>query len=95
MTLDRLDGRRSLVEQLETEQRQLGASAAAKGLDRFQQMALSLMSSRKLREALDVGREPISLREQYGMTLFGQAVLTGRRLLEAGVELVSVFWDEY
>ena len=95
MTLDRLDQRRSLVAQLEDQQRQLGTSVAAQGLDRFQQMAFSLMSSRKLREALDVGQEPTSMREQYGMTLFGQSTLTARRLLEAGVELVSVFWDEY
>tara|TARA_B100001123_G_scaffold254163_1_gene283580 strand:- start:461 stop:1981 length:1521 start_codon:yes stop_codon:yes gene_type:complete len=95
ITLDRLDQRRGLVAQLEDQQRQLGDSVAAQGLDRFQQMAFSLMSSRKLRTALDVGQEPPALREQYGMTLFGQATLTARRLLEAGVELVSVFWDEY
>jgi hypothetical protein len=95
MTLDRLDTRWSLVEQLEEQRRCLGESPAAQGLDRFQEMALSLISSAKLREALDVGLEPMSTREQYGMTLFGQAALTGRRLLEAGAELVSVFWDEY
>ena len=95
ITLDRLDQRRGLVAQLENQQRQLGDSVAAQGLDRFQQMAFSLMSSRKLRTALDVGQESPALREQYGMTLFGQATLTARRLLEAGVELVSVFWDEY
>ena len=95
ITLDRLDQRRGLVAQLEDQQRQLGDSVAAQGLDRFQEMAFSLMSSRTLRTALDVGQEPAALREQYGMTLFGQATLTARRLLEAGVELVSVFWDEY
>lgn len=95
MTLARLDSRRSLVDQFEEQTRKLNDSAAPQGLDRFQEMALSLMSSAKLREALDVGLEPMLLREQYGMTLFGQAALTGRRLLEAGAELVSVFWDEY
>ena len=29
------------------------------------------------------------------MTVFGQAALAGRRLLEAGCRVVSVFWDEY
>ena len=52
------------------------------------------MTSRRLREALDISREPVELRQQYGMTLFGQATLAGRRLLEAGATLVSVFWDE-
>jgi len=64
-------------------------------MNRFQAMAYSLITSRKLREALDIGREPIARRERYGMTLFGQSVLTGRRLLEAGATLVSVFWDEF
>ncbi|MBC8350479.1 MAG: DUF1501 domain-containing protein [Planctomycetes bacterium] len=95
MTLDRLDARRSLVDQFEEQNRNLNESAAAQGLDRFQEMALSLLSSATLRQALDVGQEPMSVRQRYGMTLFGQAALTGRRLLEAGAELVSVFWDEY
>jgi uncharacterized protein (DUF1501 family) len=29
------------------------------------------------------------------MTLFGQATLTARRLVEAGGRFVTVFWDEY
>jgi uncharacterized protein (DUF1501 family) len=58
-------------------------------------MAYSLITSKELRLALDVGLEPMACREQYGMTLFGQSALTARRLLEAGCPLVSVFWDEY
>ncbi len=58
-------------------------------------MAYALMTSETLRRALDVGQEPMPVREKYGMTLFGQAALTARRLLEAGCPLVSVFWDEY
>src|SRR5262249_18498461 len=38
---------------------------------------------------------PRSLRESYGMTLFGQAALAARRLVEAGSRFVTVFWDEY
>jgi hypothetical protein len=95
MTLDRLDARRSLLEQLDGQKRQLNDTLAGKSLDRFSQMAYSFMTSQKLRDALDIGKEPMSLREQYGMTLFGQAALTARRLLETGCQLVSVFWDEY
>jgi len=95
LTLDRLDRRRSLQEQLDDEVRRFAESRAGESVDRFTGMAYSLLTSEKLRQALDVGQEPLSLREQYGMTLFGQAALTGRRLLEAGCRLVSVFWDEY
>jgi Protein of unknown function (DUF1501) len=95
MTLDRLDARRTLSQQLDAQSRRLEECLATQSLDRFRAMAYSLMTSETLHRALDVGQEPMPLREQYGMTLFGQAALTGRRLLEAGCRLVSVFWDEY
>ncbi len=94
ITLDRLNKRHDLVSQFDEGRRALDQSAATRNLDRFQQMAYSLITSRKLRDALDVSKEPVTLRERYGMTLFGQATLAGRRLLEAGATLVSVFWDE-
>jgi arylsulfatase A-like enzyme len=37
----------------------------------------------------------MALREAYGMTLFGQACLAARRLVEAGTRFVSVFWDPF
>jgi hypothetical protein len=95
ITLDRLDHRRSLLEQLDDGRRQLEGSVSGGGLSRFQSMAYSLLTSQRLRNALDVQQEPAAIREQYGMTLFGQAVLAGRRLLEAGAQVVTVIWDEY
>lgn len=95
MTLDRFDRRRSLLGQLERETARFEESQSGRSIDRFREMAYSLMTSPKLGHALDLDDEPMSVREQYGMTLFGQAALTGRRLLEAGCGLVSVFWDEY
>src|SRR5439155_15137775 len=58
-------------------------------------LALDLVSSARVRTALDLQREPRLLRESYGLTLFGQACLTARRLVEAGSRFVTVFWDEY
>jgi hypothetical protein len=95
ITLDRLDRRRSLVEQLDQARRDLGASDAGRGADRFRDMAYGLIHSEKVRTALDLSREPRSLRESYGMTLFGQAALAARRLVEAGSRFVTVIWDEY
>lgn len=95
LTLDRLDSRRTLVRQLDDLNKQLNSTLSARSVDRFSEMAYSFITSEKLRTALDVGREPMALREQYGMTLFGQSALTARRLLEAGCQIVSVFWDEY
>jgi hypothetical protein len=95
VTLDRLDRRRSLVQQFDQRRRDLEQSAAGQSLDHYRQMAYGLIGSEKVRQALDLGREPLSLRESYGMTLFGQASLVARRLVEAGSRFVTVFWDEY
>jgi hypothetical protein len=95
ITLDRLDKRRSLVEQFEQARRDLPATEAGRGFDRYRDMAYRLLGSEKIRAALDLRREPRRVRESYGLTLFGQAALTARRLIEAGSRFVSVFWDEY
>lgn len=95
MTLDRLDRRRSLQDQFDDVSRRVEDSLATRSVDRFEAMAYSLMTSEKLRRALDIGEEPMEFRDRYGMTLFGQSALTARRLLEGGCRLVSVFWDEY
>lgn len=95
MTIDRLDRRRKLVEQFEEARRDLDRSAAGQSADRYRDLAYSLLHSEKVRTALDLGREPGGLRESYGMTIFGQAALAARRLVEAGSRFVTVFWDEY
>jgi hypothetical protein len=104
ITLDRLDARRSLVEQFDRTRRDgarasrppnAGETPALQGFNRYREMAYNLIGSEKVRTALDLNREPRPLRESYGMTIFGQAALTARRIVEAGSRFVSVFWDEY
>ena len=95
ITLDRLDRRRSLVEQFDQARHDLAETSAGRSHDRFREMAYSVMGSEKIRTALDLGRESDRLRETYGMSLFGQGALAARRLVEAGSRFVSVFWDEY
>jgi hypothetical protein len=95
ITLDRLNRRRSLAEQFDQARRDLEQTQAGKSRDRYREMAFSLIGSTRVRTALDLSREPAALRESYGMTLFGQAALAARRLVEAGSRFVTVFWDEY
>jgi hypothetical protein len=95
VTLDRLNERRSLAEQFDRARRDLDRSGSAQSADRFRQMAYALIGSTAVRNALDLGREPLPLRESYGITVFGQAALAARRLVEAGSRFVTVFWDEY
>ncbi len=95
ITVDRLNRRRSLLEQFDRKRAALLSGAATASYDRFQQQGFSLISSGALRDALDIRREEPAVRESYGMTLFGQASLAARRLVEAGSRLVTVVWDEY
>ena len=95
LTLDRLHQRRSLVEQFDAARKAFGEPERVRSLNEFQQMAYALIQSPQVAKALDVRQEAPATRELYGMSLFGQACLGARRMLEAGTRLVSVFWDEY
>jgi hypothetical protein len=95
LTLDRLDVRRTLLEQIEQFRRAADPAAARSGIERHRAMAYDLIGSEKLRRAFDLGEEPRETRDRYGMTLFGQAALTARRLVEAGGRFITVFWDEF
>lgn len=94
MTIDRMDRRRTLLAQLDAARGSLDKEGQPLTFDRYRQMAYSFMTGATLREALDVRREPLKLREQYGLTLFGQGCLAARRVIEAGGKFVTVFWDE-
>lgn len=95
MTLDRLNSRRSLLDQFNDVRQQLGSSQTGRAMTKHQAAAWSLIESTKLTEALDLRREQTQNRELYGSTLFGQSLLAARRLIEAGGRVVTVFWDEF
>jgi hypothetical protein len=95
MPVERLNLRRSLLSQFDRARLRADASASTQAYDQSQELAFSLVTSSKMREALDIGREQPPLREKYGMTLFGQSCLAARRLVEAGAKFVTVFWDGY
>lgn len=92
VTIDRLDRRRSLLQQIENARRAISSGLE---VDRNRDTAYRLLQSKRFREAFDLDLETWDTRAMYGMTLFGQATLTARRLVEAGGRFVSVFWDEY
>lgn len=95
VTLNQLNERESLLQQLDAAMPAFEANAATQGMDQYRQMAYNLINSTRVHQALDTTREPIGLRDSYGMTLFGQASLTARRLVEAGCKFVTVMWDEF
>jgi hypothetical protein len=57
---------------------------------RFQERAVDLVTGPEARRAFDLDREPPSVRDRYGRGPLGQNLLLARRLVEAGVRLVSV-----
>ncbi len=54
--------------------------------------AFSLLSTPAVTKAFDLSQESRAIRERYGMNIHGQSVLQARRLVEAGVPVVTVFW---
>jgi hypothetical protein len=94
LSLDRLDNRRNLLDQIEQFRRGESLDQNA-GLDRNRAQAYRLLDNPKFRQAFDLDSESDQIRNSYGMTLFGQSTLTARRLVEAGGRFVSVFWDEF
>jgi hypothetical protein len=63
---------------------------AAQSLTRFRGQALELLTGSAARRAFDVSGEDPRLRDRYGRHPLGQNLLLARRLIEAGVRLVSV-----
>ncbi len=61
---------------------------------RHQERAFTLLSSQQSKAAFDVTREPERVRARYGHTVNGMSMLMARRLVEAGVPFVTVFWKE-
>lgn len=93
LTLDRLNGRRSLLAQFDGGRRALEGRRVVDEYDRFEQRAFGLVASDKTRAALDLRQEPDALRDRYGRHLFGQSTLLARRLVEAGVRFCTVHWE--
>jgi uncharacterized protein (DUF1501 family) len=88
----RLTGRRSLLAAVDRERQVLEQSAGVRTLDAHHTRAMDLVTSPEARRAFDLSRESRSVRERYGPSAFGQGLLLARRLVEAGVKLITVNW---
>jgi hypothetical protein len=112
VTLERVGDRRDLLRGFDTMRRDLDAGGQLDAMDRFGRKAWDILTSREARDAFDLDREPMALRERYGfMERFdpkaadrcgcpnwAQRMLLARRLVEAGVRLVTVdlrWWDTH
>lgn len=91
---DRLAARRHLLAQLDTVNTG-NVSKEVEAFNNYQMAALDMVANPKVADALDVTKESETVRESYGLTLFGQEALAARRLVQAGVRVVTAFWDDY
>ncbi|MEZ6141654.1 MAG: DUF1501 domain-containing protein [Zavarzinella sp.] len=87
---DRLGDRRDLLKKLDTVRRDIDQSGAMSAMDAFDRKAVELATSTKARDAFDLSKEPMKLRERYGWHRYGQRALLARRLVEAGCTFVTM-----
>jgi hypothetical protein len=93
--LEEAQGRAGLLAALDSRLESIEKSGVVESMDYFYQKALDLVSSPQAKQAFDLGAEPDKLRDAYGRTTAGQGALLARRLVEAGVRLVTVFHGGY
>jgi hypothetical protein len=95
----RMERRYAMLTDLDQHQRAVEETApAVKARDVFYEKAHSLITSPAAKRAFDLGQEPDRVRDSYGRTTFGQSCLLARRLIEAGVQFVTVTdggWDTH
>ncbi len=112
LTVNRLGTRRDLLRDLDSLRSGLDARGDMQALDRFGQQAWQILCSDAAQRAFDLDAEPDSIRQRYGFMpafdpgaadrcgapAWSQRILLARRLVEAGVRLVTVdlrWWDTH
>lgn len=83
-------GRRaSLRETLDTLERAFDQAGEMQALDEFETQAMTLLTNPQTKEAFDLSQEDDATRDRYGRNQWGQQLLLARRLVEAGVEVLT------
>jgi hypothetical protein len=98
LSIEQLEHRMAMLKQFDRMRRDTDASGLIAGMDAFTQQAWNLVTSPAVQEAFNIGKEDAKLRDRYGRHDWGQNMLLGRRLVEAGVRFVTVDvggWDSH
>lgn len=107
VSLERLADRRSLLRSVDQLRRDIDSTMTMTGMDAFTEQAMGLLTSSRLAEALDLSREDPAVLERYGKgdpTVFiddngaprvPQSLLVARRLIEAGVRVVTLNYSKW
>ena len=95
VSIKRLRMRRSLLAQFDRDRRWLDRSPQVRAWDSQQQLAMSLLTSNKMRDALNIGLEPRASRERYGMNLrlaMAAKCLTIRFYQKTSRQRHTIYW---
>ena len=99
ISLDRLDSRRTLVEQFNAELRRIEHLGVTDRLDLSRRQAFDLLTSANRSNspwrAFSVDDEADTLKDRYGRNLYGQSMMIARRLVESDVRFVTVTWEVF
>jgi hypothetical protein len=88
----RFDARSALLRRLGDAGQGRALSPPERQLEDYRAKAVSLISAGAAQGAFDLEAEPDAVRDRYGRNEYGQSLLMARRLVEAGVRMVNVFW---
>lgn len=92
VSLNRMSARRDLLAQVDGVRRLADRSTQVGTLSSYYQKALDMVLAPQVRSAFDLSQETEAERFRYGYHTFGQSVLLAKRLSQAGVQLVTVYW---
>ncbi|HET6408231.1 MAG TPA: DUF1501 domain-containing protein, partial [Chthoniobacteraceae bacterium] len=105
ISLERLADRRALLASFDTMRRECDSNGAFEAMDSFTQQAFGVLTSSRLAEALNLDKEDAKLRDQYGRGTMKcrddggpecpEQFLLARRLVEAGVRVVTVGFNRW
>jgi len=88
----RFAARRALLQSSREEAFAISSFSAEPSLTDHYEKALDMLGSGEANRAFDLNLEPASVRDRYGRNEYGQSFLLARRLVQAGVRTVNVFW---
>ena len=89
----RINDRQQSLQKLNALSQLADQTADIKGLTEYQARAVQLLTSEATRQAFDIHSESKATRDRYGRNQYGQSVLLARRLVEAGVRFVTVYYS--
>ncbi|MDF1841270.1 MAG: DUF1501 domain-containing protein [Rubripirellula sp.] len=92
VTKDQLQSRHQLLNELDQAKKRFEGSAKVDIWKQHQQRTMELLLASETTTAFDVSRESESIRERYGKSVNAMSLLLARRLVEAEIPFVTVFW---